>query len=675
LALITIWEWDFNNDGTPDSTLQHPSYSYTAAGTYTVKLTATYLLTSDTETKTGYITVTSALVAGFSADRTAVVVGQTVTFTDNSTGGVGTLSYLWEFGDGQTSTAPNPTHAYSAFGTYTVKLTVTDSALNPDSEEKVGYIIVSNALVADFSADRVLAAVGQAIQFTDLSTGGAGALSYQWDFNNDGTPDSTLQHPSYSYTAAGTYTVKLTVTDTAANTNPATKANYITVAAGLQADFNADRVLVAVGQSIQFTDLSAGGVGTLIYQWDFNNDGTWDSTLQSPSYIYSSLGTYTVVLRVTDGVPVMDTETKTSYITVTSGLLADFSADKTKAVVGQSIIFTNLSANGSTPLSYQWDFNGDGKWDSTVQNPSYSYSTAGTYSVVLKVTDSKSKSDTETKTRYIVVYALPQAEFTVSAASVLPGQTITFTGSSAGGVPPLTYAWDFNGDGVVDSTNQQPMYAYAVAGVYTVSLKVSDSGGNSDTETKTNYITVGTIAIAPHAIPPQGGTIQTADGRMAATFPAEAYSGDATLTILEVSASAAPKAPEGYKIGTSCFTMEAKDARGKAVTSLSRPATITLKYSDEDLAAAGGDPGNLVLAYYNAATDKWTLTEAAFNGTNKTMSTTATQFNTWAILVKTDSGGLALWAKILIAMASAVAVGLVIWRAFSVKQPEPWPDD
>jgi PKD repeat protein len=758
-ALVNSYEWDFNNDGTPDSSAVNPNYAYTSVGTYTVVLTATYLFSSDTESKTGYITVVYAPVAAFSADRTAAVVGQPIIFTNASSGGAGALTYQWDFGDGQTSNEQSPTHAYSAFGTYTVKLTVTDSASNTDTEEKAGYIIVSNALVADFSADKVLAAVDQTIQFTNLSVGGAGGLTYQWDFNNDGIPDSTLQHPSYSYSAAGTYTVKLTVTDSAANTNTSTKANYITIAAGLQADFSADRATVAMGQTIQFTDLSAGGVGTLTYQWDFNNDGTWDSTDQHPSYSYSSPGTYTVVLRVTDGAANTDTEIKTNYITVTAGLVADFSADrvlvavgqiiqftdltsggvgslnflwdfnndgtpdsteqnpshsysspgtytvvlritdgaantdtetktgyitiaadllvdfsadKTAVVVGQSIQFTSNSGGGVGSLSYQWDFNNDGVRDSTEQNPTHSYSSVGTYTVVLRVTDSASNTDTEAKTGYITVYTLPQAGFSASAISVLPGGTITFTSSSTGGIPPLTYAWDFNNDGIVDSTNQKPTYSYAVAGTYTVSLKIIDLAGNSDTETRTGYIIVGN-AIAPHAVPPQGGTIQTADGQITTTFPADAFSGDATLTILEMSPSAAPKAPEGYRIASSCFTLEAVNARGKAITSFSRLVTVTVKYSDEDVAAAGGDLENLVLAYYNEATGKWKIVDTTLNRTDKSLSATTTHFSTWAILVQSPSRGTALWIQIVIGIAAALAVGVVVVRAINVERMNKVP--
>jgi PKD repeat protein len=670
-------QWNFGDGET--STSVSPSHSYDAAGTYTVTLTVTDSAGgTDTETKPNYISIADPLVADFSASPTSVLVGQAITFTNESSGGTSPYSYQWDFGDGGTSPSENPSYAYSSPGTYSVTLTVTDAASTSDAAPPVNITVTAD-LMADFTADKQMVNLGQAVTFTATASGGVGTLTYQWDFDNNGTWDSTTQNPAYTYAVVGQYTVKLVVTDAATpshNTETVTKATYITVAVGLTADFSADRQEVALGQAVKFTSLTAGVVGTLTYEWDFNNDGTVDSTAKDPSYTYSLPGTYTVVLEVTDTLGAIPVGTvpvsKADYITVTSNLLADFAADNTAAVVGQAVKFTSSSGGGVAPLTYEWDFNGDGKADSSAQNPSYTYSGAGTYKVSLKVTDSTGAADTETKDKYITVYVLAQADFTASATSVTPGQTVTFSGTSAGGTPPITYSWDFNGDGTFDSTSQEATYSYTAAGVYTVSLKVTDSKDNTDTETKIGYITVGDVAIAPHAIPAGGGVIQTADGRVLTTFPAGSYDGDATLTILEVSVSTALKPPDGYRIGSACYTVEATDGTGRVITSLVRPATITMKYTSADLSAAGNSGKNLVLAYYTEATGKWTIMNTAFNDTSQTLSATTTHFSTWAILVKNQPGGLAWWAKTLIILAALVVVAIVAWKAFTVKKPERW---
>ena len=138
----TSWSWTFGDGGA--STSKNPSHTYTAAGTYTVVLTATNAYGSDSETKTGYITVsappTNPPVAAFSGTPTSGTVPLTVAFTDASTNSP--TSWSWTFGDGGTSTAQNPSHTYTAAGTYTVSLTATN-AYGSDSETKTGYITAS----------------------------------------------------------------------------------------------------------------------------------------------------------------------------------------------------------------------------------------------------------------------------------------------------------------------------------------------------------------------------------------------------------------------------------------------------------------------------------------------------------------------------------------------------
>ena len=320
---------------------------------------------------------------------------------------------------------PSGTLTYSATYYWHVRYEDNTTAWSPYSPE-TSFTTVAPPLAA-FTADKTAAVVGQTINFTDNSTGGVAPLTYQWDFNNDSTWDNTTQNPSYSYSSAGIYTVVLKVTDAALNTDNETKTNYITVTTGPVAGFSANRTAVALGQPVTFTDNSTGGVAPLTYQWDFNNDNVTDSTVQSPSYIYGSAGTYAVVLKVTDAATNTDNETKTNYITVTTGLLADFSTGNVSVALGQSIQFTNLSGGGVAPLGYQWDFNNDGTWESTVQSPSYTYSSAGTYTVVLKVTDNATNTATKTKPNYIRVNQAPNPPTNSLPANLATGVSLTPT--------------------------------------------------------------------------------------------------------------------------------------------------------------------------------------------------------------------------------------------------------
>jgi PKD repeat protein len=141
----TSWAWDFDNDGTTDSTDQNPAHTYNTAGIYSVELTVTGPLGSDSMTKTNYITVKEpAPVVDFEASTTTPVVGQAVTFTGSNTGGA-VDTWTWDFGDGSGSGQTAP-HTYNTAGTYTVSLTATGPDYT-DTETKANYITVGAATI------------------------------------------------------------------------------------------------------------------------------------------------------------------------------------------------------------------------------------------------------------------------------------------------------------------------------------------------------------------------------------------------------------------------------------------------------------------------------------------------------------------------------------------------
>uniref|UniRef100_UPI0034E08AB1 PKD domain-containing protein n=1 Tax=Methanosarcina spelaei TaxID=1036679 RepID=UPI0034E08AB1 len=206
------WKWSFG-DGT-SSTAKNPTHKYSKAGKYTVKLTVTNVAGSNTETKSKYITVTTtsqAPTAVFYASPKSGNAPLSVKFTDKSTGKP--TKWKWDFGDGTSSTSQNPTHKYSKAGKYTVKLTVTN-AVGSNTLTKSKYIIVtatSQTPVADFWGSPLSGNVPLKVTFTETSKGSP--TKWRWDFG-DGTY-STQKSPVHTYSAAGTYTVKLTATNAA----------------------------------------------------------------------------------------------------------------------------------------------------------------------------------------------------------------------------------------------------------------------------------------------------------------------------------------------------------------------------------------------------------------------------------------------------------------------------
>ncbi len=167
-------------------------------------------------------------VANFTGTPTSGLKPLNVQFTDTSTN-VPT-SWTWNFGDGTpTSALKNPSHVYANAGSYTVTLTATNVA-GSDIETKTNYITVSNPLppVANFSGTPRNGTAPLTVQFTDTSTNAP--TSWAWDFDNNGTVDSTAKNPGHVYANPGTYGVKLTVSNSLGS-DVETKTGYITVAA------------------------------------------------------------------------------------------------------------------------------------------------------------------------------------------------------------------------------------------------------------------------------------------------------------------------------------------------------------------------------------------------------------------------------------------------------------
>ncbi|AKB29120.1 cell surface protein [Methanosarcina siciliae T4/M] len=210
---------------------------------------------------------------------------------------------------------------------------------------------------------------------------------------------------------------------------------------------------------------------------DENNDGIGDI----PYVLPDSLGT--------DNYPLM--QSYENYNFGGSGPVipvSAFTASPTSGDAPLTVQFTDESTG--SPTSWAWDFENDGIIDSTNQNPSFTYTSAGNYTVNLTVANAGG-SDSEVKTDYIVVNEpLPEppvADFTATPTSGDAPLTVNFTDASNGTVS--SYAWDFDNDGNVDSEDENPSYTYETEGTYSVNLTVTNEDG-SDSELKTDYITV-----------------------------------------------------------------------------------------------------------------------------------------------------------------------------------------
>lgn len=212
------------------------------------------------------------------------------------------------------------------------------------------------------------------------------------------------------------------------------------------------------------------------------------------------VGTYYVFYKVdTDNVIHESNEdNNTAYVTINiqgNPPNAAFTASKTTLCLtnGQTETVTFTDQSSGNPTSYSWNFGGNVIYqngtNSSSSNPQVKFTTAGTYTVSLTVSNAYG-SDTETKNSYITVQTCvqpPVADFTATKTTLCPGETTQFSSLSTNN--PTSYSWSFSGGSPSTSTSPSPSVTYNTPGTYAVSLTVSNAGG-SDTETKNAYITV-----------------------------------------------------------------------------------------------------------------------------------------------------------------------------------------
>ncbi|MHC1709960.1 MAG: PKD domain-containing protein [Methanomassiliicoccales archaeon] len=312
-------------------------------------------------------------------------------------------------------------------------------------------------------------------------------LSYTWNFGDGQTETVSTVTVDHTYTANGTFTVTLNVSDP----DGLTDQHFFQISIGDQtpaADFSYSGDLVE-GSPILFTDLSSSPADDIVsWIWNFG-DGQWSNqTSNAPiQHNFSRNGTFNVTLTVVDEDGSSDSA---SYdITVLdSAPVADFSASSYSPIEGQTVTFTDLSNHTADAIvSWSWDL-GDGTWENrTTGDPfTHVYIYNGTYQVTLVVRDIDGSEDTVSK-MITVQDSAPAADFSTSIASPFEGEEVTFTDTSLAPVNGIvSWSWDLGDGTIIDrNTNASVIHTYSDNGTYFVALTVTDVDGNADTFTMT----------------------------------------------------------------------------------------------------------------------------------------------------------------------------------------------
>ena len=366
---IVSWHWDFGDGWT--SARQSTWHSYKTGGFKKVTLIVKTRTESRTMSKT--ITVLPGAAASFAFSPTVPAPGQFVQFKDTTSGTP--TSWKWSFGDGGTSSAEDPQHAYAKAGSFNVTL-ITEDGSRPHTASRTITVGSMSVLSSSFTFAPALPVVGQVVQFQDTSTGSPS--SWLWNFG-DGTT-STTQNPTHAYTSTGTKTVTLTATG---GTASKTASRVLTIGATRTAAFTYTPASPTAGQAVQFTDLST--ITPRTWLWNFGDAST--STSPNPSHAFGAAGSFSVLLTITDDAGSL---TATQTVTVTGGLTAKFTYSPAAPAAGQAVQFTDESTG--SPTSWLWDFNDGSK--SSDPNPSRVFASSGRYNVTLLASNASGSGNT-----------------------------------------------------------------------------------------------------------------------------------------------------------------------------------------------------------------------------------------------------------------------------------------
>lgn len=456
------YAWNFGNGQT--STQQNPgnqtyNQGVLADTSYQITLAVTNFCGTTQATQTVIAMPSPTAIFGTNLDIGCSPF--TVEFANNSLGLPDQVT--WNFGDGTTSNDPNAllNHTFTTGledTTYTIQLIVENECGSDTAYHTI--TVLPNQVNAFFNTNITSGCIPLTVNFTQFSTG---ANVSSWDFGDGNT--SVAYSPTHTFTQAGTYEVQLFVND---GCSFDTATVQIQVAPSPSVDFVFAPDSVCINETFVFTNLSQNLAGV---SWDFGDGNS--STLTNPSHAYPQSGTYAVTMTgtsTTNGC----TATITKPVLVSVNPEPDFVATPISGCIPLTVSFNQTGAN----VTYQsWDF-GDGN-SSIANDPSHTYTQAGTFAVELLVENANGCRDS--LTQIITAHPLPDALFTYNSTDPCFAPVTLNTNNQSTGA--TNYQWNFGNGTTSTLTNQTT--TYTIPGTYTISLTASNLYGCTDTYTQT----------------------------------------------------------------------------------------------------------------------------------------------------------------------------------------------
>lgn len=390
------------------------------------------------------------------------------------------ISYLWDFGDGVTSTDPVVTHVYGKGGNYNVALTVSDnSGLHCEKKTTTQSVLVNTPPVCGLSVPQS-ACVGQAVSISGAgsSDGESKELGYLWNFGDGTTAEGASVSKTFS--KGGNYNVSLTVNDgqntecSIAGCSSQIKVNSAPVAVAGE-----DVALCLTSQAAEYAVTFDGSKSYdtendgLTYSWDFGNGQTAEGA--KVTHVYSQAGEYTARLTVTDNSGAgCNVSTDTVSVRLNKSPVVE-AGENVFSCTGGAV---TLNANGPEGAKYTWNM-GDG----TVKegkSVSHTYAKGGSYTASVSVDDGKgTPCSTSMDALNVRINSAPMVSLN-QARNACTGENVSLDASASNDADgdKLKYTWNF-GDGTTIEGGSNVSYAYKQGGTYNVTVTANDGSGST----------------------------------------------------------------------------------------------------------------------------------------------------------------------------------------------------
>lgn len=444
------------------------------------------------------------------------------------------LTYAWNFGPSGVSTALAPGDVtFSTPGVHRIAFVVTDSRGLQDPTPAVRLVTVLPVVTSTLAPDAVISSPVADLQVTagsSVSFNGYGSdpdnntpLKYLWDFDG-AAPNTVVQTPgSIVFNKAGTYRVRLNVTDSTGLSDPTPGVRIVTVVdpnttlgnvapSGMITSPMTD-TFVTVGDTLLFTGIGVDPDSNraLTYRWNFDGAAP-NSAQQTPGNVtFDRVGTYVVWMTVTDAdgmsdltpdIRVIVVRSKASSNVPPNASITSPTANAT-VLVGSSLYFnaSGSDPDGNNPLRFIWNLAGVAPNVVGATPGDLTFTKAGTYKIAVTVVDALGLADPTPAERTITVTDngananLPprgQIQSPFQDVTINVGDNVYFSaiGEDPDANIPLTFTWDFGG-GATNVTSQVPgSIAFNRAGTFRVTMNVRDAKGLADPLTDVRVVTV-----------------------------------------------------------------------------------------------------------------------------------------------------------------------------------------